>query len=89
MLNPPAQLLGLNGIKKFSKDVLKWEEFDKKKFKTAGITNYYMISADGGTGGGIFRKMYGNFLNEASKILKNPAINIIGNEIVVYGLYFT
>jgi len=56
MLNPPAQLLGINGIKKFSKELLKWSIFDKNKLKLAGITNYFMVSADGGTGGGIFRK---------------------------------
>ena len=27
MLNPPAKLLGINGILKFSKEILKWEKF--------------------------------------------------------------
>jgi len=85
MLNPPAQLLGLNGIKKFSKEILKWEKFDKKKLKFSGITNYFMINADGGTGGGIFRKMYGDFLCEASKICKNNAMNLIGKNICRIG----
>jgi len=80
MLNPPAQLLGLNGIRKFSKEIIKWEFFDKKKLKRAGITNYFMINAEGGTGGGIFRKMYGEFLSEASKICKNSAMHSIGKK---------
>lgn len=62
MLNPPAKLLGVNGINKFSEEVLKWSKFESFKVKLAGITNYFMISADGGTGGGTFRNMYGGFL---------------------------
>lgn len=65
MLNPPAKLLGVNGINKFSNEVLKWNKFESHKVKLAGITNYFMISADGGTGGGAFRYMYGKFLLEA------------------------
>lgn len=41
MLNPPANLLGVNGITKFSKEVLKWSKFDKEKIKLAGVTNYH------------------------------------------------
>lgn len=68
MLNAPAHLLGLNGIEKFSKEVLKWKNFDPEKRKRTGTTNYFMINADGGTGGGLFRKMYGSFLIEASNL---------------------
>ena len=73
MLNAPAHLLGLTGIDKFSKEVLKWKKFEPEKRKRAGTANYFMINADGGTGGGIFRNMYGNFLIEASELtgLKN------------------
>ncbi|MEG0857861.1 MAG: DUF4872 domain-containing protein [Terrisporobacter sp.] len=39
MLNPAAKLLGLNGIDKFSKEILKWSKFDEEKLKIAGITN--------------------------------------------------
>ncbi|MFM2490679.1 DUF4872 domain-containing protein [Enterococcus avium] len=56
-----AQLLGINGITKFSREIIKWRAFDQKKLKTAGITNYFQISKDGGTGGGIFGKCMGNF----------------------------
>ena len=80
MLNPPAQLLGINGIKKFSKEVVKWNIFDKNKLKLAEITNYFMVSADGGTGGGIFRKMFGEFLIEASEICENSALLSCGKE---------
>ncbi|GAA0070074.1 BtrH N-terminal domain-containing protein [Clostridium sardiniense] len=78
MLNSPAQLLGLNGINKFSKEILKWSKFDEEKLKIAGITNYFQINADGGTGGGIFRKMYGDFLIQASEIISCEEMNQLG-----------
>jgi hypothetical protein len=82
MLNAPAQLLGLNGINKFSKEILKWSKFEEEKLKIAGITNYFMINADGGTGGGIFRKMYGVFLIQASKIVSCEEMNQLGIEYI-------
>lgn len=83
MLNPPAHLLGIEGIHKFSKEVLKWDKFSDSKLHNAGITNYFQISKDGGTGGGIFRKMYGNFLIEASAILVNKKVYEIGKQFTV------
>lgn len=68
MLNAPAHLLGLNGIEKFAKEVLKWKNFDLEKRKRTGTSNYFMINEDGGTGGGLFRRMYGCFLIEASQV---------------------
>lgn len=82
MLNAPAQLLGLNGIKKFSKEILKWDKFNDDKLKIAGITNYFQINADGGTGGGIFRKMYGEFLIQSGELLNLDELNNLGNEYI-------
>lgn len=82
MLNSPAQLLGLNGINKFSKEILKWSKFDEDKLKIAGITNYFMINADGGTGGGIFRRMYGDFLIQASNIINCEEMKQLGIEYI-------
>lgn len=82
MLNPPAQLLGINGIMKFSKEILKWEKFDSTKLRNAGIVNYFQINEAGGTGGGIFRNMYGRFLTEAAHILENDTIALLGQEFV-------
>lgn len=78
MRNAPAHLLGLNGIKKFSKEVLKWKNFDLEKRKRSGSTNYFMIHADGGTGGGIFRSMYGDFLIEAADVTGLENLKDIG-----------
>lgn len=78
MLYPEANLLGVKGIKKFSKEALKWKSFTEEKRKRTGITNYFMISGDGGTGGGIFRNMYGKFLIEASTVLENEKVKEMG-----------
>lgn len=83
MLNPDANLKGLNGIKKFSNEIKKWRKYGIEKIKVAGITNYFQISHDGGTGGGIFRKMYGNFLIESASILENNSIKKIGEELIL------
>lgn len=80
MLNPAASLMGVSGIKKFSKEVIKWRKFDQNKLKRAGITNYFQINGDGGTGGGIFRNMYGRFLIEAADQLKDPVIERLGGQ---------
>lgn len=80
MLNPPAQLLGINGIRKFAKEIKKWKRFIPDKLKLAGITNYFMINADGGTGGGAFRNMYGDFLIESSAITNNADLTDYGNK---------
>ena len=82
MLNSPAQLLGSNGINKLSKEILKWSKFEDEKLRKAGITNYFQINADGGTGGGIFRRMYEHFLKEASIILKSIGIKEVGEEFI-------
>jgi hypothetical protein len=53
--------------------VLKWKDFCDEKLKLAGITNYFMISRDGGTGGVAFRRMYGTFLVQADCFLPGYA----------------
>ncbi|MDR2043125.1 MAG: BtrH N-terminal domain-containing protein [Clostridium sp.] len=81
-LNPPTNLKGVNGILKFSKEVVKWNKFDSEKLKRAGVTNYFQINADGGTGGGIFRAMYGEFLVEAATVLQKDGISEIGQSFI-------
>ena len=76
------QLLGLNGINKLSKEILKWSKFEHEKLRKVGITNYFQINADGGTGNGIFRRMYGDFLKESSIILKSREIKEVGAEFI-------
>lgn len=83
MLNPPADLKGVNGIRKLSREIKKWNKFDSDKLMRSGITNYFQIHADGGTGGGIFRKIYGGFLMEAAEILQNNLIDRVGEQFII------
>jgi hypothetical protein len=85
MLDAPANLLGINGIRKFANEIKKWKAFDTNKLKLAGITNHFMISADGGTGGGAFRKMYGDFLIESSAIINNKELADCGSSFLHIG----
>lgn len=82
MLCPAAKLKGIYGIEKFAKQINRWVSFDTEKLKIAGTTNYFQISADGGTGGGIFRKMYGDFLIETSDTLKHTGIREVGLQFI-------
>lgn len=82
MLNPPAHLLGIQGILKFSKEIRKWKTFTPQKLKLSGTSNYFMIHEDGGTGGGIFRNLYGNFLIEAAPLLKNEKFIELGEQFI-------
>ena len=80
MLQDKAKLLGLNGILKFSQEITKWAKFDDEKLKRTAIGNYFLISKDGGTGGGIFRRMYGDFLIESSGIVKALDLEAYGRD---------
>ena len=82
MLYPPAQLLGVCGILKFSREVCRWKAFSQKKRRLAGITNYFQIHEKGGTGGGMFRRMYGDFLKEAAGIWQNNRLVELGEQFI-------
>ncbi len=73
MAEPPAQLLGVKGIRKFSAGVRKWRSFSDEKLLRSAISNYFMIHRNGGTGGGAFRKLYGDFLTEAAELVPELA----------------
>lgn len=83
MLNLPAGLKGIRSMEKFAREIQKWGKLEPNKLRLAGITNYFQISADGGTGGGIFRRLYGEFLMEAAQIPGCDAIRDIGAEFVM------
>ena len=79
MLRPATKMLGITGVEKFSKEILKWKKFTPEKLEHSAVTNYFQISHDGGTGGGIFRKLYGEFLLEINEQMKIKELDRIGN----------
>jgi hypothetical protein len=69
MLNPPIKNLGVAGIRKAAQMIPKWmDSVDEEAIRRALFTFFIFIDAQGGTGGGLFRYMFGRFLNEVSKI---------------------
>ncbi len=86
LINPPIRNLGVKGIKKFAKLLIKdWQEFPMDKLKEAAFNSFIFINQIGGTGGGIFRKMYGNFLIEASSICKDKQLKTFGQRLINIG----
>jgi hypothetical protein len=76
----PLKNLGVKGIALFSRRVREWGDFDKRTFRKACFNAYAMIDATGGTGGGAFRRMYGNFLKESSAIIGSEELLQYGKE---------
>jgi hypothetical protein len=78
LLNPPIKNLGVKGIEIFSQRLKHWKSMENETFKWATINAYIMINAIGGNGGGIFRKMYGNFLKESAKTTEESSLSKLG-----------
>ena len=74
MLKPPIKNIGLTGMGKWSKVVMKWpEEFEGINLLGALMNGFIYIEI-GGTGGSAFRPMYAKFLEEASMVLNKPSL---------------
>jgi len=74
MLNPPIRNIGVKGIRKAAAEIKKWQsKLSETEFRFS-ILNLYIFVIVGGTGGGIFRYMYADFLKEASVITGNRAL---------------
>ncbi len=81
MLEGPISNLGVKGIRKAAKRVLKWPDImDVDGIRWACFNNFIFIDATGGTGGGIFRYMYGRFLEESADITGDGRLAEIGKD---------
>jgi len=67
--------LGGTSVEKWSKIVMKWPEQFKGVNLLGALMNGFMYIEIGGTGGSAFRSMYAQFLDEASAIINEPALN--------------
>jgi hypothetical protein len=74
MLNPPLRVLGVKGISTAAQRVSQWPmQFDEAQVRGA-LFNFYVYTEIGGTGGGLFRYMYSDFLAEAAALTGNTQL---------------
>ena len=75
MLEGPISNIGVRGIRKAAQLVPQWSKsMDAETLRWSCFNSFIFIDAEGGTGGGLFRYMYGRFLAEASEILGDPKL---------------
>jgi hypothetical protein len=74
MLKPSIKNIGLAGLERWSKLVVKWPEQFKGINLLGALMNGFIYIETGGTGGSAFRSMYARFLEEASSIIDQPAL---------------
>jgi hypothetical protein len=81
MLHAPISNLGVRGIRKAATKIAAWPEvMTEEDLRSALFNNYIFISAVGGSGGGLFRYMFGRFLSEAAEICGESRLNAISED---------
>ena len=86
MLEGPISNIGVRGIRKAAKRTLKWpDSMNEEELRWACFNTFIFIDATGGTGGGIFRYMYGRFLEEAAGIIGDERLADLGSDMRAIG----
>lgn len=80
IVNDFKPLSGHHCVTTASQKVLGWKDFDDEKLKWSAFNGFIFINQIGGTGGGGFRKMYGNFLRESGKLINSKDLTKIGDD---------
>jgi hypothetical protein len=80
MLDPPIGNFGLRGMKKWSSEVKKWPANFKDMALFGCLLNLFIYIEVGGTGGGAFRTMYADFLDESARTIGEPELSKVAGE---------
>lgn len=74
MLSKEEKNTGVSGITQFAENVVTWPDKLGAKETCNTLSAMAVLIETAGNGGGGFRKMYGRFLGEASRMLKDPEV---------------
>lgn len=86
MLEPPISNLGIKGIRKAAQRIKEWPSvLNEKELRDACINTAIMIDARGGTGGGLFRYMYGRYLDEVAALTGQAEFFEVGKQLQTIG----
>ena len=81
MLEPPIRNIGVRGIRKAADMVPGWTRtVDSEQLRSALFNGFIFINAKGGTGGGMFRYMFSDFLREAANLTKASHLETTADE---------
>lgn len=81
MLYPPIRNIGIQGIRTACQRILAWpEQMDDKTVAESALNVALYIRADAGTGGGLFRWMYADFLRECAQRLDKSDLNAAADD---------
>jgi hypothetical protein len=81
MLEPPIANFGVKGIRTAAERIRAWPDvLAAADLRETCINTAIMIDARGGTGGGLFRTMYGRFLGEAAGLTGKGELLDVGRE---------
>jgi hypothetical protein len=89
MLYPPISNLGVRGIRRTSREIVKWPVLFDEKSIASHFFGIYISVEIGGTGGGCFRHIYSRFLQEAASVTSNRTLKKAASAFVESGTLFT
>ncbi len=86
MLHPPINNLGVKGIYKAAQRIDEWPKLlAEETLVEACLNTAIMIDARGGSGGGLFRFMYAEFLRQASVLTSRAQLNQVADQFDAMG----
>ena len=86
MVKLPIPFIGVKGIQRFAKKVIKWSEYARDtEHLSHEIMKISILLEDQGTGGAGFRFIYATFLQQAAEILNNPGLQEMSKRMMEIG----